>query len=270
MVTMSAIVQTAETLPVFVLGTIGSFVAGLFTAVGALPVLFGKSIGERAQNTLLGFAAGVMLAATVFSLIIPGIGHGERLYGSAVFAVLLVSAGILAGGLAIALINRYAPHEHFVTGREGIDGIHLRRLWLFVIAITLHNFPEGLAVGVSFAGHDVANGIALATGIGLQNIPEGLAVAVALKAAGYDNRRSVLVAAATGFVEPVGGMISAGAISIAAALLPMGLAFAAGAMLFVISNEIIPETNRKGSAGYATGGLMIGFVVMMQLDVVFA
>lgn len=267
---MTAIVQTVETLPVFVLGAAGSLIAGSFTAIGALPVLLGRGISQRTQNTLLGFAAGVMLAATVFSLIIPGIAQGERIYGGAVLAVMLVSAGILAGGLVIAIVHRYAPHEHFVSGREGADAAYLRRLWLFVIAITLHNFPEGLAVGVSFAGDDIANGVALATGIGLQNIPEGLAVAVALVSAGYDRFRSVAVAAATGLVEPVGGIVGAGAVSIAAPLLPLGLAFAAGAMLFVISNEIIPETNRKGYAGHATAGLMVGFVVMMQLDVVFA
>jgi ZIP family zinc transporter len=267
---MGAVADAGATLPIFVLGTVGSFVAGMFTAVGALPVLFGKGIGERTQNTLLGFAAGVMLAATVFSLIIPGIDMGERVYGGAVPAVLLVSAGILFGGLVIALINRYAPHEHFITGREGVDWLQLRRLWLFVVAITLHNFPEGLAVGVSFAGHDVANGIALATGIALQNIPEGLAVAVALVSAGYGRLRSATVAAATGLVEPIGGMVGAATVSIAAPLLPLGLAFAAGAMLFVISNEIIPETNRKGHATFATSGLMIGFVIMMQLDVVFS
>jgi ZIP family zinc transporter len=267
---MAAIMESVETLPIFVLGTAGSLIAGLFTAVGALPVLFGRGINERTQNTLLGFAAGVMLAATVFSLIIPGIDIGERLYGGAVSAVFLVSAGVLIGGLAIALVHRYAPHEHFSSGREGADAVFLRRLWLFVIAITLHNFPEGLAVGVSFAGDDIANGIALATGIGLQNMPEGLAVAVALAGAGYSRAQSVGVAAATGLVEPLGGIVGAGAVSIAAPLLPLGLAFAAGAMLFVISNEIIPETNRKGFAGHATAGLMVGFVMMMQLDVVFA
>lgn len=267
---IEAITQTAETLPVFVLGAAGSLIAGLFTGVGALPVLLGKGIGPRMQNTLLGFAAGVMLAATVFSLIIPGIDHGERLYGGATNAVLIVSVGILIGGLVIALINRYAPHEHFISGREGVDWLHLRRLWLFVVAITLHNFPEGLAVGVSFAGHDIANGIALSTGIGLQNIPEGLAVAVALMSAGYGRMVSVGIATATGLVEPIGGMIGAAAVSIAAPVLPLGLAFAAGAMLFVISNEIIPETNRKGYASVATSGLMIGFVVMMQLDVLLA
>lgn len=267
---MAAIVGAAEALPVFVLGAAGSLIAGLFTGVGALPVLFGRGISERTQNTLLGFAAGVMLAATVFSLIIPGIDQGERLYGGSVPAVLLVSAGVLLGGLVIAAVHRYAPHEHFSSGREGTDTVHLRRLWLFVIAITLHNFPEGLAVGVSFAGDDIANGVALATGIGLQNLPEGLAVAVALASAGYGRVQSVTVAAATGLVEPLGGIVGAGAVSIAAPLLPLGLAFAAGAMLFVISNEIIPETNRKGFAGHATAGLMVGFVLMMQLDVVFA
>lgn len=257
-------------LPVFVLGGLGSLVAGLFTAIGALPALLGSRIGVRSQNSMLGFAAGVMLAATVFSLIIPGIDHGERIYGSALAAVLLVSFGILAGGVVIALINRYAPHEHFVTGREGADWLHLRRLWLFVVAITLHNFPEGLAVGVSFAGHDIANGIAMTTGISLQDMPEGLAVAVALIAAGYSRLRAVTVAALTGLVEPVGGMIGAAMVSTVALLLPLGLSLAAGAMLFVISNEIIPETNRKGYANLATGGLMIGFVVMMQLDVLLA
>ena len=267
---IEAMTQTAEALPVFVLGAAGSLIAGLFTGVGALPVLLGRRIGPRMQNTLLGFAAGVMLAATVFSLIIPGIDQGTRLYGDATNAVLIVSVGILIGGLVIAVINRYAPHEHFISGREGVDWLHLRRLWLFVVAITLHNFPEGLAVGVSFAGHDIANGIALSTGIGLQNMPEGLAVAVALMSAGYGRLVSVGIATATGLVEPVGGMIGAAAVSVAAPVLPLGLAFAAGAMLFVISNEIIPETNRKGYASVATSGLMIGFVVMMQLDVLFA
>lgn len=267
---ITALVESAETLPILVLGTAGSLIAGCMTAVGALPVLFGKSIGAKTENTLLGFAAGVMLAATVFSLILPGIDHGARIYGGTLSAVFLVSGGILLGGLVIALVHRYTPHEHFVTGREGLDVAYLRRLWLFVIAITLHNFPEGLAVGVSFAGEDVSNGIAVATGIGLQNIPEGLAVAVALVSAGYDRLRSMGVAAATGMVEPVGGLVGAGAVSVAAPLLPLGLAFAAGAMLFVISNEIIPETNRKGFAGHATAGLMVGFVTMMQLDVIFA
>jgi ZIP family zinc transporter len=267
---IEAITQTVETLPVFVLGAVGSLIAGLFTGVGALPVLMGRGIGPRMQNTLLGFAAGVMLAATVFSLIIPGIAHGEEIYGSATNAVLLVSFGILAGGVAIAVVNRYAPHEHFISGREGADWLHLRRLWLFVVAITLHNFPEGLAVGVSFAGHDIANGVALSTGIALQNIPEGLAVAVALVAAGYGRMLAVGIATATGLVEPVGGIMGAAAVSIASPILPLGLAFAAGAMLFVISNEIIPETNRKGYASVATSGLMIGFVVMMQLDVLLA
>lgn len=267
---IEAITQTAETLPVFVLGAVASLIAGMFTAVGALPVLLGKGISPRTQNTLLGFAAGVMLAATVFSLIIPGIAQGEAIYGGATSAVMIVSLGILIGGLLIAVVNRYAPHEHFISGREGADWLQLRRLWLFVVAITLHNFPEGLAVGVSFAGHDVANGIALSTGIALQNIPEGLAVAVALISAGYGRLASVGVAMATGLVEPIGGIVGAAAVSVAAPVLPLGLAFAAGAMLFVISNEIIPETNRKGYASLATGGLMVGFVLMMQLDVLFA
>ena len=267
---MATLVAVAEPYPVLVLGIVGSLIAGLFTGIGALPVLFGSKPEARTQTVLLGFAAGVMMAASVFSLIIPGIDHGETIYGNATSAVLAVSVGVLVGGFVIAAVNRYVPHEHFIMGREGSDRLHLRRLWLFVIAIALHNFPEGLAVGVSFAGHDVANGVALSTGIALQNLPEGLAVAVALVAAGYSRLQSVAVATATGLLEPLGGLVGAAAVSVAIPVLPLALAFAAGAMLFVILNEIVPETNRKGYAGFATSGLMVGFVAMMQLDVLFA
>ncbi|MCG8545702.1 MAG: ZIP family metal transporter [Alphaproteobacteria bacterium] len=260
----------AEGLPVFWLGTLASLCAGLMTGVGALPALFGRRVSSGTQNSMLGFAAGVMLAATAFSLVLPGLEQGLTIYGSAAGASLASAAGILVGGAGIALLHRYAPHEHFITGREGADHIQLRRLWLFVIAITLHNFPEGLAVGVAFGGGNMADGMALTAGIGLQNVPEGLAVALALLAVGYSQLKAVAIAAATGLVEVVGGMAGAGLVSIALPVLPVALAFAAGAMLFVISNEIIPETHRKGSAATATAGLMVGFVVMLQLDVLLA
>lgn len=255
--------------PIVVQGTVASLFAGLLTGIGALPVIFGRRIGARTQNALLGFAAGVMLAATAFSLVLPGLHHGTVVYGSAAWSAMAAAAGILVGGLAVAALHAVLPHEHFVTGRDGADSAQLRRLWLFVFAIALHNFPEGLAVGVGFGGGDIANGLSLALGIGLQNMPEGLAVAVALLSVGYTPGRALAVAAATGLVEVVGGLVGAGAVTLAAPMLPFGLTFAAGAMLFVISNEIIPETHRKGHAAQATGGLMIGFVVMMQLDVLF-
>ncbi|MGE4219082.1 MAG: ZIP family metal transporter [Alphaproteobacteria bacterium] len=257
----------AGTLPLIAVGALASLVAGLATGVGAIPVLFGGTIGQRRQDTMLGFAAGVMLAATAFSLVLPSVESGAEVYGSRILAGTVTGLSILAGAVGLTLLHRYAPHEHFIKGREGADIGHLRRLWLFVIAITLHNFPEGLAVGVGFGGGDIANGMALMTGIGLQNMPEGLAVALALRSADYSRGRAFAVAVATGLVEPVGGLLGIGAVSFSDAVLPVGLALAGGAMLFVISHEIIPETHRRGSDMHATAGLMVGFVTMMFLDV---
>lgn len=248
-------------------GSIAAFLAGLATGVGALPVLVINRISSEIQDVMLGFAAGVMLAASFFSLILPGLAAAEMQGAGKFGAVAIVSAGILLGAIALWLMNRYAPHEHFVLGREGPHTERLRRIWLFVIAITLHNFPEGLAVGVGFGGGDVANGTALALGIGLQNLPEGLAVALALLSQGYRRTDALLIATLTGLVEPVGGVLGVGAVTVAQGLLPWGQAFAAGAMIFVISDEIIPETHRKGMENQGTSGLMIGLVVMMALDV---
>lgn len=244
-----------------------SFAAGAATGVGALPMLAIKRLSQRAEDTLLGFAAGVMLAASFFSLIIPGLEHARTNGESGTGAALIVTAAILLGAGCLWLINRYAPHEHFSKGSEGIPGSQFRRIWLFVIAITLHNFPEGLAVGVGFGTGDPASGVPLAIAIGLQNMPEGLAVAASLVSLRYSRLSAVLIALATGLVEPVGGLLGVIAVSIAQPLLPWGLGFAAGAMLFVISNEIIPETHRKGHENLATSGLMIGLALMMFLDI---
>jgi ZIP family zinc transporter len=216
---------------------------------------------------MLGFAAGVMLAASFFSLILPGLEAAQGLGASEMVAVLVVGLGVLGGAACLWLVHRIVPHEHFIIGPEGPHTERVRRIWLFVIAITLHNFPEGLAVGVGFGGGDTSNGVALAIGIGLQNMPEGLAVALALLALGYRRLYALGVAAATGLVEPVGGLLGVSAVTLAGSLLPFGLAFAAGAMIFVISDEIIPETHRKGLETQATAGLMVGLVVMMALDV---
>lgn len=176
--------------------------------------------------------------------------------------------GILLGGLCLWIADRLIPHEHFYKGLEGQRAVNVRRIWLFVYAITLHNFPEGLAVGVSFGTADLATGMTLALGIGLQNMPEGLVVALALATIGYSRTQSFFIALLTGLVEPIGGLLGAGIVTIFHPLLPWGLAFAAGAMLYVISDEIIPESHRKGFAREATFGLMVGFVVMLFLDVV--
>lgn len=255
-------------LSIIQLGALGSFTAGMATAVGALPALVLRRISEKTQDVMLGFAAGVMLAASFFSLIIPGLAAADARGMDKISAVLLVIAGILLGAACVWLVNRYLPHEHFVHGREGPSSDRIRRIWLFVIAITIHNFPEGLAVGVGFGAGNIPNGVALAIGIGIQNMPEGLAVAVALLTLGYSRRQAFLVALLTGLVEPIGGIAGVTAVTVAGFLLPWGLAFAAGAMIFVISAEIIPETHRKGLETHGTVGLMIGLVVMMFLDVV--
>ena len=241
------------------LGTVASLVAGLATGFGALPVLFTKRVSDRLLDTMLGFAAGVMLAATSFSLLIPSI----DLSGPWI-AVL----GLLLGAVVLHLIDRFTPHFSPAFGFEG-PASRLPRVWLFILAITIHNFPEGLAVGVSFGSGDIAAGLIIATAIGLQNMPEGLAVALPLIREGYSRKKALWYGTLTGLVEPLGGLLGAAIVSISRPLLPWGLSFAAGAMLFVIADEMIPESHRKGYAREATFGLIAGFTIMMLLDVIF-
>jgi ZIP family zinc transporter len=241
------------------IGAAASLVAGLATGAGALPVLFTKQISDRLLDVMLGFSAGVMLAATSFSLIVPAIDLGGPLV--AVF-------GLVLGALVLHLVDRFIPHFHPIIGAEGPPS-KLSKVWLFVIAITIHNFPEGLAVGISFGGGDVAAGMVIALAIGLQNMPEGLAVALPLRREQYSRRSALGYATLTGLVEPVGGLLGVALVSVFQPILPWGLAFAAGAMLFVVSDEMIPESHRKGFAREATFGLIIGFVVMMFLDCYF-
>jgi ZIP family zinc transporter len=200
------------------MGTLASLVAGLGTAVGSFLVFFIRRLSNTLENMLLSVAAGIMLAASFFSLLLPAIGHAESQWGAKPLGVAVVIAELLLGALVIHLMNRYAPHEHFITGHEGPDATTLKRLWLFVIAITIHNFPEGMAVGVGFGGGDIDNGIALATGIGLQNVPEGLAVSVSLLAARYSRAQAFAIGALTGLVEPVGGLFGSVAVWAAAPL----------------------------------------------------
>lgn len=245
---------------------LGGMVAAGATAAGTLPILFARTIPQKMQDSMFGFGAGVMLAASAFSLVAPGIAAAESQGAGPWGAGLTVGAAVLLGAAALLLMDRLLPHEHFIKGREGIEAHRLRRAWLFVFAITLHNLPEGLAIGVGYAGNDPLRGTALATGIAIQDIPEGLVVAVALIAAGYKRAFAVALGMLSGLVEPVGAVLGAVVVGWSTALLPWGLGFAAGAMLFVISHEIIPESHRKGHEVYATCGLMLGFVLMMLLD----
>ena len=252
---------------IILIGVLASLGAGLMTGVGAIPVLFGKTVPRRLNDMMLGFAAGVMVSASYFSLILPGLEAAEGMYGNRVAAALIAAGGIALGAAAVAALNELLPHEHFLAGHEGRDAEKIAKIWLFVLAITIHNFPEGLAVGVGFGGGDLENGLSLATGIGLQNAPEGLAVAVALRGQGYSKLFAFIVALLTGLIEPFGGLLGVAAVHASAVALPWGLAFAAGAMLYIISHEIIPETHRRGFQKQATAGLMVGLLVMLFLDI---
>lgn len=257
----------AQSLSTLYAGLVGSAVAGLATGFGALPILFVRQITPHTQGVMLGFGAGVMLAATSFSLIIPGLEAAEASSNQTLYPAVVVTLGIFLGAAFLWLSHQYFPHEHFFKGKEGIESGDLKRVWLFVMAITIHNFPEGLAVGVGFGSDDISQGIALAIGIALQNIPEGLVVAVSLLGEKYSKREAILIGFLTGLAEPLGGIIGAGAVSLAEPILPLAMGFAAGAMLFVISDEIIPESNRLGYEKAGTIGLLVGFVLMMCLDV---
>ncbi|MDN5843297.1 MAG: ZIP family metal transporter [Alcaligenaceae bacterium] len=252
--------------PTLALALAGGLAAAAATAAGTLPILTVRTLSDRVQDTMLGFGAGVMLAAGAFSLTLPALNAAAEQGNSPWEAGLIVGASILLGGASLLWMDRALPHEHFIKGREGASADRLRRTWLFVFAIALHNLPEGLAIGVGYAGTDVLRGTALATGIAIQDIPEGLVVAVALLSAGYTRGFSVTLGMASGLIEPVGAVLGAAVVVWSATLLPWSLGFAAGAMLFVISHEIIPESHRKGHEVYATCGLFLGFVLMMLLD----
>lgn len=254
---------------VFVMGSVASLLAGLGTGVGALAIFLLRRPTARTEDGMLSAAAGVMLAATFFSLLLPALDRADLLTTNRFAAVSMVGAGLVLGAAGLYFVHRLVPHEHFLLGKEGPDTTRLARIWLFIIAITLHNFPEGMAVGVGFAGGDEGNGQSLAIGIGLQNIPEGFAVAISLLSIGYSRAMAFWVGMLTGLVEPVGGMVGAAAVTLAEPLMPVILGLAAGAMLFVISDEIIPETHRRGYETVATFSLLGGFVAMMYLDTLF-
>lgn len=248
----------------------GGGMAALATALGTLPVLLSQRFSQRAHDAMLGFGAGVMLAACAFSLIIPGLAAAKASGAGGWGAGGIVGTGILLGALLLMMIDRIVPHEHFVKGLEGPDARAVKRAWLFVFAIALHNLPEGLAIGVAYGGTDAVSALALTTGISIQDVPEGMVVALALRSVGYGRGTSAGLGVLSGLIEPVAAVAGAVLVGVSAGALPWGLAAAAGAMLYVISHEIIPESHRKGHEAFATGGLMLGFVLMMLLDTALA
>lgn len=232
----------------------------LLTAIGTLPVLFFRSAPRRLMDGMMGFAAGVMVAAACWSLLVPAIESA----GVAVAAI-----GLLAGGAFLFLADQILPHLHAEFPDEATsEGLPVawRQPALLMLAMTLHNVPEGLAVGVSFGGAELGAAIALAIGIGLQNIPEGLAIALPLRRGGMSRGQAFFWGQLSAAVEPVAGVVGAWLVLASGALLPYGMAAAAGAMLYVVVEELIPETVRSGTTDVATLGFIAGFTVMMSLD----
>jgi ZIP family zinc transporter len=245
----------------------------VMTALGAGLVFFFRSINRRVLDGMLGFAAGVMIAASFWSLLAPAIEMAEEF---ALPAWIPAVVGFLLGGLFIWAIDKVLPHLHMGFPMEEAEGIPTswRRSVLLVLAITLHNIPEGLAVGVAFGAlaadlpsATLAGAIALALGIGIQNFPEGTAVSVPLRREGMSRLKSFWYGQLSGIVEPVAGVIGAAAVILMRPILPYALAFAAGAMIFVVVEELIPESQLEKNTDTATVGAMLGFAVMMSLDV---
>ncbi len=248
-------------------GFLGSLAAGLATGLGALPVFVRSEWSKNSQRLMFALAGGMMLGATFFSLLQPALELVRTRGGTSLGAVVTVSLGLGLGAVALWAAHEAIPHEHFTKGREGGSAFHLGRNGLFVLAVALHNLPEGLSVGVAYGGGAAATGYAVTLGIAAQNLPEGLAVAAALLAGGLSRGRAFLIALLSGLVEPVGGLAGAMAVHASEALLPWGLAFAAGAMLFVVSGEVLPETHVEGGERSATFAVVGGFVAMMALAV---
>lgn len=247
------------------------------TALGAALVFFFKSINKTVLNGMLGFAAGVMIAASFWSLLAPGIEMAEEL---GQVAYVTAAVGFLAGGGFLFLVDKLLPHLHMGLDRSQAEGVktNWQRSILLVLAITLHNIPEGLAVGVAFgaaanglgASASVAGAVALAIGIGLQNFPEGAAVSIPLRREGFSRKKAFLYGQASGIVEPIAAVIGAYAVLKMQHILPFALAFAAGAMIYVVVEELIPEAQREeggSKTDIATIGCMVGFAIMMILDV---
>ena len=239
---------------------------GSATVIGALIGFMIKKIPHRFNDAVLGFAAGVMLAAAVLGLIVPSLEYGGK------HGVWITIAGVLLGAVFLNAIDRLVPHLHSLAGigadheRHPESIAQLNRVLLFVAAIAIHNLPEGVAAGVSFGTGNVSDALTVAGGIALQNIPEGMVIIAPMLSAGVSRRRTFMIALSTGLVEVIGTLFGFFAVNVAAFILPFALAFAGGTMLYVISDEMIPETHAHGFERGATYALLIGFSVMLVLE----
>ena len=234
------------------------------TVIGSIIGFVFKKVSHKFSDIVLSFAAGVMLAAAILGLILPSLDYGGD------WGLLITIAGIFAGALCLNLIDKLVPHLHRLVGTE--DETHpqnakLSKVLLFVTAIAIHNLPEGIAAGVSFGSGNTSEALVIAGGIALQNIPEGMVIIGPMLSAGVSPKRTFLCALATGLIEVIGTLLGYFAVTVAAAILPFALAFAGGTMLYVISDEMIPETHAHGEQRGATYALLMGFCVMLISDV---
>ena len=232
------------------------------TIFGSLLGFAFKGISHKFSDLVLSFAAGVMLAAAVLGLILPSVEYGGK------WGLITTVAGIFAGALCLNLVDKVVPHLHRLMG-EDIEAHHnanLSKVLLFVTAIAIHNLPEGIAAGVSFGSGDVSQAVLIAGGIALQNIPEGMVIIAPMLAVGVKPMRTFLIAAATGVIEVFSTLLGFFAVNISVAILPFALAFAGGTMIYVVSDEMIPETHAHGNERGATYALLIGFCVMIGMD----
>jgi ZIP family zinc transporter len=265
--------------------------AAAATALGTLPALFPRSFSQRGFDGFLGFGAGVMLAATAFSLLVPALASAATVIEGRMGASVLVALGLLTGVAVIVALDRLVdavtgggaggagaaahdapqlvPHRHGAPGESAtlmVAATTVRRVWLFMAAVSLHNMPEGLAIGVAYAGIDLDQATTLATGIAVQDLPEGLVVALAFRSVGYSRWRATALGMASGLIEPVAAVAGVLLVGVSSTLLPVGLAAAAGAMLFVIVNDVVPETHQHGNGRLASCALAAGFAGMLVLD----
>lgn len=237
------------------------------TIIGALIGFIFKKASHKFNDIILSFAAGVMLAASVIGLVLPSLEHGNGK-----FALVITVAGVFCGAFCVNIIDKIVPHLHRITGGNEQEThpektAQLNKILLFVIAIAIHNLPEGIAAGVSFGTGNTADAITVAGGIALQNIPEGMVIIAPMLSSGISSKRTFIIAMMTGVVEVFGTLLGYFAVSISAAILPFALAFAGGTMLYVISDEMIPETHAHGSERGATYSLLAGFCLMLVFDV---
>ena len=237
---------------------------GLATVIGAIIGFLIGNISHKFSDIILGFAAGIMLAAAVIGLIIPSV---EVEYGN----IFITIIGILCGAVVLNLIDIFTPHSHGLENnleeKHPENNKKTSKAWLFVLAIAIHNFPEGIAAGVGFGSGNTLDALTIAGGIALQNIPEGMVIIAPMVAAGMTKKKALLIAGLTGVVEVVGTLIGYFAASISAVILPFALAFAGGTMLYIISDEMIPETHAHGNERSSTYAILIGFCIMLMLDV---